>query len=148
MFGVSIAPTMHINPSDSRGHLLQGITGLKTVRLRFSDPYAAQAHDNPWGMFYAQNQCEDWFRQDNNHVNMEVHPCYRTMVDCILNFAFPFVKHVPNVHLSGCIKTSQKTKWEHIFATEYYQRKETYRTHGYNSVAALADILSPTLVFW
>jgi hypothetical protein len=148
MFGVSIAPTMHIDPSDSKGHLLQGITGLKTVRLRFPNPYKAEVRDNPLGAFHWYNESKDWFRKDDNYANMEVYPCHRTMVEYILNLAFPFVKHVPNVRMSGCIKTSQKTKWEHIFATEYHQRKETYRTHGYNSVAALADILSPTLVFW
>ncbi|KAF2657871.1 hypothetical protein K491DRAFT_756472 [Lophiostoma macrostomum CBS 122681] len=145
MFGVGIAPDMHIDPSSSIGPLLQGITGLKTLRLRFPNPYKAVNGENPWGEFFWKTSWEVWFSTYQKQRDKERGPCHRTMVDYILSFAFPFIKHIPNVHLIGCIKTSQKKRWSHILATEYYQRKETYRTHGYDYEASLKEILSDNL---
>jgi hypothetical protein len=42
-------------------------------------------------------------------------PCHTEVVDWNLTFAFPFIKYIPTIRLTGTIKTHQRKKWELIF---------------------------------
>jgi hypothetical protein len=55
---------------------------------------------------------------------MQLTPCSKVVVDWILNLAFPFVKQIPRVRLTGYVKTSVKAKWDAILAKAYMLRKE------------------------
>ncbi|KAF2657870.1 hypothetical protein K491DRAFT_594063 [Lophiostoma macrostomum CBS 122681] len=140
LFGVEVYPEIHIDASCSYGHLLQRILNLKQLRLRFRSPYdGPQA--NPWRDYVQHRRYADVIQSDPRCKDMVKFPCQRILVDYILTFAFPFIKHVPNIYLAGCIKSKQKADWDRIFATEYYERSKDYRTHGYDQDAALEQIL-------
>lgn len=45
-------------------------------------------------------------------IDLERHPCQKTLVDMIMAFAYQHVRHVPQVRLVGYVKTETKLKWE------------------------------------
>jgi hypothetical protein len=145
MFGVEVTPDITLDASKSEGQLFSRAPNLKDLRLGFRNPYDVVRGKNstPWNDFYQQHRREDWFKDNHDHD-----PCRVAIVDYVLTFAFPHIKHIPIIRLTGCVKTYQKLKWERILATEYIQRHENYRTHGFDYQTELSEILRPTLVFW
>jgi hypothetical protein len=63
--------------------------------------------------------------------------CQTIMNDWIMTLAFPHVEYVKHVELIGCIKKSQKEKWERILAQK---RNET--AYNFDHVVALHAILA------
>ena len=117
--GIQVNPVLRLLPRPSKARVLQDIPTLKSLEIVFGTPYS-----------YASNP---WFgTRLLNGLTVEQYPCHKIMVDWALVFAFPYLKHIPNVRLTGCIKASTRTKWENILSNEYYLRKETYKTHGYD----------------
>lgn len=49
-------------------------------------------------------------------------PCQRMVVDWILTFDFPWIKHIPKVTLAGYIKADQQKLWKYRFSLEYQMR--------------------------
>ncbi|KAJ4359470.1 uncharacterized protein N0V89_000024 [Didymosphaeria variabile] len=96
----------------------------------------AKMGGNPWQERVDVNWGAPQFR------NVQGQPCYRVIIDWILTFAYPYVKHIPKVHLQGHIKNVTKTKWDRIFLTEYLlgQGKEIGH-HGFVYQSAL-DVIS------
>jgi hypothetical protein len=136
-FGFSVIPTTHV-VAHPRSSLIPQINTLKDLRLRFPNPYVLPRVmlQNPWDYFRFKYSHNRWFKEDARYANMCRFPCQIWMVDCLLTFAFPYIKHVPRVRLAEAIKTRQKLQWESILATEYIQRNEAYRTHGYDQSEA------------
>lgn len=50
---------------------------------------------------------------DFNYVS-QPWKCQLLIVDTILTFAFPYIKHIPEVELCGAIKNTTKGKWTRI----------------------------------
>lgn len=40
-----------------------------------------------------------------------MYPCRRILVDWIMLFAFPRLKHIPSINLTGFVKTAARNKW-------------------------------------
>jgi hypothetical protein len=139
IFGIALKPRVHVAEATSRGSLLGQISSLKELRLLFPGPYD---HDmpNPWkkAKIYMDVSEPDPFLREA-YWEMSTAPCFRTVIDWILTFAFPFIKHVPNVYLRGRIKTSLRAKWEDIFATEFKFRKDNNFV-GFDWEGAMAAI--------
>jgi len=127
-FGIGIYPVLRLLPQGSKGRLLQGISSLKSFEILFKSPYDSYA--NPWSLLHLENR-----------RTLKQQPCHKIMVEWALIFAFPYLKHIPNVRFTGCIKTCTKTKWEHILSNEYYLRKETFKTHGYDPAMEAYSLL-------
>ena len=140
-FGVSIHPAISIDASRSKGHVLQGISGLRYLEMSFRSPYGAASSDNPWSYFYTHNRQNAWFYNNTNYRNMAMAPCQKIIVDWIMTFAFPYIKTIPNVRLAGAVKRTTKEKWYYILEREYRERKYDFRTHGYHHPQELASIL-------
>lgn len=139
-FGVQIHPSI-AHAQHNCGHMLQGTVDLQYLELLFDCLYDLRANDNPWSKFHKNNHKSQWFNQDANYRNMASKPCQKILVDCIMTFAFPYIKAIPNVYLAGAVKRTIKEKWHHIFECEYRERKEDFRTHGHNHSHELAHIL-------
>jgi hypothetical protein len=127
-FGIDIDPVLRLLPQPSKGRMLQGITSLKSFEIVFGTPYKIFA--SAWHSIGLANG-----------LSLEQYPCHKIMVEWVLIFAFLYLKHIPKVRLSGCIKTCTKTKWEHILSTEYLLRKENFKTHGYDPAMEAYQLL-------
>lgn len=138
LFGVQATPRILRQPGLCQGELFRSIPKLD-LTLSFRSPYIDDG-ENPWSKFIGNNWGQHSFQ--GQFGNMRKFPCYRIVVDWILTFAFPFVKNITNVRLSGCIKTAIKQKWNHILETEYRERKEDNRTHGFDWEEAMEAILN------
>jgi hypothetical protein len=138
-FGIGIDPVLRLLPQPSKGRMLQGISTLESLEISFSTPYSF--HANPWSRFYLINHHLGWFRNDIHKQGMQEKPCHKIVVEWALALAFPYLKHIPKVRLTGCIKTCTKTKWEQILSNEYYLRKESFKTHGYEPAMEAYDLL-------
>ncbi|KAF2276758.1 uncharacterized protein EI97DRAFT_490228 [Westerdykella ornata] len=131
----------------SPGALLRTIPTLTHLSLGFKNPYCSEENwitrRDPWGQFYENN-----YEALYNMGLWAIFPqcgCHRTAVEWILNFAFPCIKHIRCVILTGCVKTVQKRAWEAILATEYKESALSYRTHGYDWEEEMAKIKSATV---
>jgi hypothetical protein len=122
LFGVDFDPVVQIQTANSSGAMLQAIPGLRHLELYFRSPYRRLPFPQ-----------QDW--------NINSYSCQKIMVDWVLTFAFPYIKHIPNVHLAGSVKTSSKRWWYYILKKEYRERKIDYRTHGYDHAQELAKIV-------
>ncbi|KAF2276772.1 uncharacterized protein EI97DRAFT_417785 [Westerdykella ornata] len=144
-FGVEIHPALHASAGFSMGPLLQGINTLKSLRLRFRSPYGGRHYyknmmdPNPWQWFQALYKHTDWFQSNEMYRDMRTSICYKTVVDWILTFAYPYIHHIPNVILAGCVKKEVRERWTHRLATGYRLRRKISRkglseaeTLGYN----------------
>ena len=129
-FGIATQPVIQHSVISCYGRILQGISGLRHLELFFPIPYGPDRRLTPWITHSTPSQ---------------LYPCQRTAVDCILTFAFSYIKDIPHVHLIGCIKSCTKFKWYYILNKEYEQRKEDYRTHGHNHEAEVAALLGKSL---
>ena len=129
-FGINTQPVIQHSVSRSHGSILQGVPELRHLELFFPSPYGPDQNKTPWRHHSTWSQ---------------VYPCQKTAVDCILTFAFPYIKDIPHVHLIGCIKSCTKFKWYYILNKEYEQRKEDYRTHGHNHEVEVAALLGKSL---
>jgi hypothetical protein len=131
-FGVKIDPILHIVATDSKGDLPKTCPGLIDLELFFRDPYNQDYYDsNPWEHYTIPHSHNSWFQQDSRYSSMSHDPCHTEVVDWILTFAFPFIKHIPTIRLTGAMKTHQRKKWELIFKREYEERNEQYQSHGF-----------------
>ncbi|KAI4620794.1 hypothetical protein J4E83_005155 [Alternaria metachromatica] len=126
-FGIDIHPVLRLPPLVPKARLLQGIATLNNLEIVFGSPYVP--YSNPWFSF------------PNRPPTIMKYPCHKIMVEWALIFAFPYLKHIPNVRLAGCIKTCTKSKWEHILSNEYYLRKESFKTHGYDPAMEAYELL-------
>ncbi|KAH6865969.1 hypothetical protein BKA58DRAFT_471887 [Alternaria rosae] len=126
--GMQVDPVLRLLPRPSRACMLQDIPTLKNLGIVFGTPYSYDS--NPW---FGTRRLDG--------LPIEQHPCHKIMVEWGLIFAFPYLKHIPNVRLTGCIKTSTKLKWENILSNEYYLRKKTYKTHGYDPAMEAYNLL-------
>ncbi|KAF2874507.1 hypothetical protein BDV95DRAFT_604681 [Massariosphaeria phaeospora] len=122
--GIQVMPSIVFNHGRSKGPLLQGISTLKDLELEFHDPYARDDDQAWYGV-----------------PGIRKFPCHKTYVDWTMTFLFPFIKGIPKVRLSGHVKTDIKQKWTQILETEYRERNEDWRTHGFNWDNAMNSIL-------
>jgi hypothetical protein len=65
-------------------------------------------NDNPWWDYRAVNRYHHWFQNDPPLSNMAKTPCQAVVVDWILTFAFPYIKHISTIKLTSAIKTVQR----------------------------------------
>lgn len=63
---------------------------------------------------------------------MRTKPCAKMAVDWVLMGAFKYVKHIPNIKLSGAVKTCLQQKWGSIFETAYKERKMNEEDCSFN----------------
>jgi hypothetical protein len=145
MLGVYVNPGIHINADLCAGPLLKEIKSLKDLTLEFPDPYKDHHNHlrwNPWSAWIYHMGTT----VQNHYQGMREWPCANTMTDWILTFAYPHIKHIPNIRLVGYIKTVVKAKWMRLLNNEYAQRKlsvedkKKYAT-VFDHEAALAAIL-------
>jgi len=129
--GLTANPAIRIDPSSSNGHQLKAIATLKDLEIHFRNPYpkyGRDANDDPWKRFTSH-------LSDSGQILMtENYSCYKTIVDWIMVFMFPFIKDISKLRLTGCIKTSVKNKWSYILSNKF--------THGYDISAERASILA------
>lgn len=143
LFDMAINPTVHMENTQENGRQLQALLQLKHLEFFFPLPYGLyfERSANPWHNFYTQHKHKASFKSGPNYREMEHYPCQKTIVDWILTFAFPFVKHVPNIHLAGSVKPVTNNKWEARIECEYRDRRLDCRTHGYDHAENLAAVL-------
>jgi hypothetical protein len=140
MFGVQVTPSIRINPARCQGKVLQQMNTLTELTFHFPNPHESHDYENPWGMTVKWNESFQAVIK-----GMRKYPCWKTIVDWILVFAFPFIKHVPKVHLRGCIKTAVKHKWAHLLDIEFANRNLSAgekRTAGFDYGHAVEAIQS------
>jgi hypothetical protein len=136
ILGVTVTPAIHLNQEHCTMKLLQGITTLTHLSLQFPDPHRTSTSDNPWYDFLVESTGYTGASKSG--------ACWKVLIDWILTFAFPLVKHVPNIQLHGCIKTATKYKWTRIFDAEYDERElplDRNRTHSFDYDEVLKTIL-------
>ena len=150
LFGVFVTPSVNFQPRSCTGEVLRQIDTLEEITFKFGSPYEDRdSHyaeiDNPWrGLSYS-----DYI--DHSDQNIRRYACWKTLVDWVLVFAFPHIKHVPKVHLHGCVKTALKDKWTHILNVEYQNTKkpvEQKRDCGFDweeTVKAIQSIPATTV---
>ncbi|PSN73389.1 hypothetical protein BS50DRAFT_653864 [Corynespora cassiicola Philippines] len=146
LFGVKIDPFLHVVESDSSGHLIRDSRTLKQLNLVFPTP-SESGRQNPYADFYRWNHCLGWFRNSPQHRNMSREPCWRTVVDWVILFAFPFIKEIPRVGLHGAIKSDIKRKWEFILDQHYLHRNLDYQPHGFDYEEELQSIIGHWMVY-
>jgi hypothetical protein len=65
-----------------------------------------------------------------------------------MTFAFPYIKGIPNVTLSGCVKVDQKQNWERILSGEYRHMYGQYQSRGHDFVQKDAMAVIESHRFW
>ncbi|KAF2866943.1 hypothetical protein BDV95DRAFT_503826 [Massariosphaeria phaeospora] len=124
-FGVSVSPEIEMSEGRSCGPFLMDLKTLKELHMRFRSPNDGYS-GCPWAG-----------RSSGSYNNSVVdNACQRTIVDMIMTFAFPFVKQIPHVGVTGFVKTTAKMHWEHVLRQDY-----TGKEHGHDNDAALEAIL-------
>jgi hypothetical protein len=63
--------------------------------------------------------------------------CQRTLVDWIMTFAYPYIKHIRKVTLTGDLRTYTKKKWEFTLDAVFRGSR-----HGFNHGKAVEMIMS------
>ncbi|KAF2110716.1 hypothetical protein BDV96DRAFT_650821 [Lophiotrema nucula] len=135
-FGVTVHPFIRYDQAQAPARVLQTLTTLTSLDLLFFNPNSGDA--NPWRDWYYALM---YISEDQpQYERMMGEFCHTPVVDWILTFALPFIKRIPKVYLSGCIKTITRKKWEHIIENEYLLKDEDYRTHGYDWPTAIEEI--------
>lgn len=133
-FGVSVNPVLLLDPSSSKGQYISRLTTLQDLQIRFRKPSDGW-EGSPWGHMVHKRKIED--------SGCTYTACQRTVVDWVLTFAFPFIKHLPTVTLNGAVKKSSKVKWKYILTQEYMYTKHGQKTsHGHNQTEELEAILN------
>lgn len=68
-------------------------------------------------------------------MGMQCYPCQKTVVDWIMTVAFPFIKDIPNVWLSGAVNTTSKKKWKYILNANYKVplKKDSFRGFDFHN---------------
>lgn len=144
-FGLKINPEVRIVEAKSNGRRLQGLTkrGLKHLELHFRDPYNYRRYDRttPWSAFIDKHDLKDWFKDDDLLTGMRRFPCQKTVVDWIMTVAFPFVKDIPHVWLSGAVKASSKKKWHDILRANYKVPLDKDSLRGFDFYGGIKAIL-------
>ncbi|KAF2000618.1 hypothetical protein P154DRAFT_465878, partial [Amniculicola lignicola CBS 123094] len=117
-FGVIVDnSTIQVNSTSSMGHRLSGLSRTTDLELHFRDPEDGYLGD-PW-------------------PTVEKTTCQSVMVDWIMTFAYPFIRHISTVKIIGYVKRPQKDRWEYILSSEV-----AGRPHGFDHATALATILN------
>ncbi|KAF2874508.1 hypothetical protein BDV95DRAFT_487903 [Massariosphaeria phaeospora] len=137
--GVEIDPFMRIDFTKSNGHVLQQLTTLVQLELNFRSPYDHRDGEDPWSRVHSE--VRDRVPTTAAQRAMRRYPCHKTITNWILTFFFPFIKHIPNVYLTGAIKSVTKGKWDRIFACEFREQQYDFRTHGYIWEDEIEEIL-------
>lgn len=151
-FGVSLRPRVHVRVQDSNGPLLGQIPTLRKLALAFPCPYddgntwlngglvswPLRPVLNPWEEIAYYSRFEHWGLSDSEYAAyrfMCPSACSRAIIDWILTFAYPHIKHIPNIYLQGYIKSDLKAKWDTIFCTT-----PGYRNGSFDWDTAMAAI--------
>jgi hypothetical protein len=112
--GLTVNPGIRIDLSRSNGHQLKTIATLKDLEIHFRSPYfedRQDANDDPW------KRTTSYISYSGQKAIKQHYSCYKTVVDWILVFMFPFIKDIERLRLTGCIKTSVKTSGITSFPT-------------------------------
>jgi hypothetical protein len=107
-FGVQVNWQLRLVLGNSSGPLLQSLTGVKNLQLRFrtlDDGYKT----SPWGRI-------DHKLHLGHYGGYAYTCCQRTMVDWICTLAYPFVQGIDKVTVAGAVKKDSREKWNAIFA--------------------------------
>lgn len=115
-FGLTVDPTLLQNASASLGAYLSALEDTCKLALRFRDPDDGILGD-PWKTGSTT--------------------CQTVLIDWVVTFALPHIKHIKRINLTGCIKVPQKKKWMEILAK---QRGSSHCT--FDHAAAVSSILS------
>ncbi|PVH99534.1 hypothetical protein DM02DRAFT_711291 [Periconia macrospinosa] len=138
-FAVSVSNrgTFEYDPTQAPAVIFNSrqLSHLETLEIEFPNPYEEDIL-TPWSNLMWVNRHDDQWKQEFSW--MRKYPCYKTMVDWLLTFAYPNLERVPKVKLVGCIKDSTRAKWEKIFS----ERTKSYKTIEYNHQSTLEEILS------
>ena len=130
---------MQVDSNASSAHVFKLAPKLNTLEIEFPSPYGtARPGLTPWVELH--DNLEKELGPGHPYTNMGQHPCYNVIVDWILTVLFPYIKHVPNVLLTGAIKASAANKWDYILNKEYNERNLEERTHGYDCQPAMRRI--------
>ncbi|KAF2737032.1 hypothetical protein EJ04DRAFT_574885 [Polyplosphaeria fusca] len=87
---------------------LQSMPTLEDLQICFDGPYVVQAY---------------------RVISLG---CHKKVVDWILAGAFPFIKDIKTVKLTGCIKNSVKMRWDRILKIEYQERGAKEKSHDFD----------------
>lgn len=91
MYGDTTAPYLHYDEARSQAHYLSKLSKSTQLYLRFRDPSDGYAGD----IF--------------GHL-LEWTTCQTVVIDWILTIAFPDIKHIDDIRLTGFISKPQKAK--------------------------------------
>lgn len=116
-FGLEFAPWHGLAPSKSTGRDLARLVDTTRLTIRFRDPDDGWV-DHPWG------------------EETEMTACQTVMIDWIMTLAFPDIRHIARLQLTGCIRKSQRERWEGLL-----QQERAGVPHGFDYVAAANTIL-------
>jgi hypothetical protein len=110
-FGVRVNPMetwsdwVEIDSSESLGPLLKSVEMLENLHLRFPSSYDDSVQ-NPWVTM--KRDVWHFHPEFSRHLPRRPVVCNHAIVHWILIFAFPYISHIPNIRLTGYIKTSLK----------------------------------------
>lgn len=121
-FGLSTLPNAALfEPKTHGGRILQGLAGRGQthLELHFQDPLKASEFEesDAWDSFIKYHRPAFKFDRPASPKT----PCEDTivdwivmMVDWIMTVAFPYIKDIPHVWLSGAVKAASRDKWTRI----------------------------------
>ncbi|KAF2110718.1 hypothetical protein BDV96DRAFT_603786 [Lophiotrema nucula] len=134
-FGIKVYPTMQHESNNCTAQLLKN-TSIKDLEMRFRHPHIGYEAD-PWGAKSGDFRRDRIWNEHKKH-NMG---CSKIVVDWILTFAFPYIKEIPKVKLTGSIKTTINEKWTSILRREYTERGDEVKSHGFGYEAEMERIM-------
>ncbi|KAF1925095.1 uncharacterized protein M421DRAFT_400502 [Didymella exigua CBS 183.55] len=109
---------LHQVITEARGPYLAQLANTTRLSIRFRDPDDGWA-DHPWGQETQKTACQS------------------VMIDWIMTFAFPHIKHIARLNLTGCIRNPQKQNWESLL-----ERERTGVPHDFDQVATAEAVLA------
>ncbi|KAF1965696.1 hypothetical protein BU23DRAFT_574646 [Bimuria novae-zelandiae CBS 107.79] len=116
MFGILIDPFLSFWPKGAPARAFKDIRTINTVELYFRSPYVDPR--NHWGEYWRDEGGLSRMGYPQGYLG----PCMRTAVDYVALAAFPYLKHIKNVKLSGAVKSTILKKWKHLYDQAYIER--------------------------
>ncbi|KAK5715268.1 hypothetical protein LTR17_016869 [Elasticomyces elasticus] len=140
-FGVELPYiTSQVGATEPPATVLAKLSGLRYLEICF-ESIINFYYCNPWPCDRGPyGKYRDHFRstdgQNAPDVDYGGFPCRKAMVDYLLSFAYKYIKTIPHVNLTGCIKQSTRDRWMDIFGA-YKLRPETFEQKLLSHIAQI-----------
>lgn len=115
-FGADVPGVSAYQITNPGARLLKQLPSLRSLEFWFHSTYNTR-HCNPWF-----RDPTDYHRRDREYY----FPCRKGMIDVIMVSAWPHIKHIPQITLTGYVKTETRLVWLDIIKEERSSRSDEH----------------------